>query len=1341
MRLAIGLAGAAVGNAILPGFGGQVGFALGTYAGGLLFGDDMDTKGPRIEDGKVTTSAYGQIIPVIYGVYPASGNIMDASEIREKKNKETGKGGGPSNTTYEYFGDLDVIVCEGIADAVLLIRANGEVIFDATPGADVVQKEWLEFEFYNGADDQPVDPTFEGLRGTDSTPNYGGTCHIVFKNFPYTEFGNQFAINFEFVVARNAVPQTVFQNTEVDPTATSVYGFGMAEPFTDLLIFPISETSSHINGVTAVDPYSRQVVWSYAPTSPTTARYWSATSVPRVVTNQSGQAYAIPGQIAVLGREDGVNDRIYEIDPETGGLIKVSGVVASSSFAAKFLVYDFHYQASATAFVMRDRGTFAGYDLLYGFDTFDLLDPPGVWFYQSYIATNGLGKILVSLQDELQLSTVFSCAVLDTITLTYSVSTPTLPGDILVAVWTVDSWWCICNLAGADIALVEIDDLGNLLTTVDVLADYGISDNWNLYRGDGIAYSEEQNSLFVQGNSALYEFHLTDLTEQPTQYSLVSNTLHATVYHKETGRIWYAPNNTNYATSANLYAKSGSGVDLSTVVNDLSLNGTRLVSADIDTVDLDSITVNGLGISQAMARRNVVSLLQLAYLFDYVPRDGVLTGLLRGRPSAATLTDDQIGAYVDGGTAVSPWTISRVASEQLPRQVEVTFSDPDHNYEGSTQHATRLQSSGGRTQRLNLPLSLTNDEGAQVADIYLHLANVEAETYETTTMPSTIDSVQPGNVLTVDYDGVEYLFRAVDASIIEGRIISLKGSREVPELFESYAVGGSPRQVDNTVKVLGATILWPMDIPALRSADDDAGSYLAATSYTPGWPGAVIYRSADGISFSELFSMTSPATMGMALNVPVSATGMFEQIQFNFDLRVNLISGALESKAYGDYNFAAWGVNGRFEIIAFSDVQSNADGSWTILNAYRGMLDSLHAIEAHGTSDQFIVLDEAFLARVVYPTSSIDQIEMLKAPTIGRPVNTGSVIPYNFTGESKTCFMPTLLSAQKDIGGTEDWVISWMRQDRIRTRPFWNPPMSEGVEEYQVNILRESGAVVRTVNVVGTNTYTYTLADQQADGWDTYEFLHFNVGQVSQITGVGHISTGLYGNYFGYSAAIISDGASNYYMLDDTAGTEAANELGGPEAYNAEYVGAYTLQQPPIRTDGNSVRFNSGYIFVDAKNVKDQEISSFEFFFSYDSTPGANGTGLVTFVGLQGSVNKSLSLKVTENNTLQLILVRVSGLTTLDLEGPAISNATPYQCIVNLAFNTTDPVDIWLNGSLYASAAQTHDDWGLSPEWYFGADMARNGANLYGYLDDISLYPDRLTQTQIDDHFFRGGLS
>ena len=74
-QLVIAAAGAAIGFAIGGPTGAQIGFTLGSAIGAPT----QKTKGPRLEDLKVSGTEYGQTIPYCEGVVRTAGQIVWAS--------------------------------------------------------------------------------------------------------------------------------------------------------------------------------------------------------------------------------------------------------------------------------------------------------------------------------------------------------------------------------------------------------------------------------------------------------------------------------------------------------------------------------------------------------------------------------------------------------------------------------------------------------------------------------------------------------------------------------------------------------------------------------------------------------------------------------------------------------------------------------------------------------------------------------------------------------------------------------------------------------------------------------------------------------------------------------------------------------------------------------------------------------------------------------------------------------------------------------------------------------------------------------------------------------------
>jgi tetratricopeptide (TPR) repeat protein len=112
---------------------GPIGAAAGALLGGFLFGSSgPKIEGPRLGDLDVSSSTYGGVIPVGFGVQKVAGAMIWATNIDEDKNtrKEGGGlfGGGQKIVEYRYFANFAVAFGEGPAGGVLRIWAGDNAL-------------------------------------------------------------------------------------------------------------------------------------------------------------------------------------------------------------------------------------------------------------------------------------------------------------------------------------------------------------------------------------------------------------------------------------------------------------------------------------------------------------------------------------------------------------------------------------------------------------------------------------------------------------------------------------------------------------------------------------------------------------------------------------------------------------------------------------------------------------------------------------------------------------------------------------------------------------------------------------------------------------------------------------------------------------------------------------------------------------------------------------------------------------------------------------------------------------------------------------------------------------
>lgn len=106
-----------------------------------LVNEPQDVVGPRIDDFGLQTASWGA--PMVYASGPSAriaGNIIWVSEVREVKttHRSGGKGGSGANvTTYEYFVDVAVGLCEGVIQSLDKIVVEGRTIYEKDPDVSV----------------------------------------------------------------------------------------------------------------------------------------------------------------------------------------------------------------------------------------------------------------------------------------------------------------------------------------------------------------------------------------------------------------------------------------------------------------------------------------------------------------------------------------------------------------------------------------------------------------------------------------------------------------------------------------------------------------------------------------------------------------------------------------------------------------------------------------------------------------------------------------------------------------------------------------------------------------------------------------------------------------------------------------------------------------------------------------------------------------------------------------------------------------------------------------------------------------------------------------------------
>ena len=187
-------------GAYLGGLFGTFGATLGTAAGALggylidraLLTGSQSRQGPKLSGMQPLTAEDGAPLARVYGSARVGGTLIWATRFQEVSTTERqGAKGGPKLTSFSYFGNFAIAVCEGEISGIRRIWADGKEL----------DQEDVAIRVYRGAAGQMPDPLIEAKQGTDNAPAYRGTAYVVFDRFPLENFGNRIP-QFSFEVLR-----------------------------------------------------------------------------------------------------------------------------------------------------------------------------------------------------------------------------------------------------------------------------------------------------------------------------------------------------------------------------------------------------------------------------------------------------------------------------------------------------------------------------------------------------------------------------------------------------------------------------------------------------------------------------------------------------------------------------------------------------------------------------------------------------------------------------------------------------------------------------------------------------------------------------------------------------------------------------------------------------------------------------------------------------------------------------------------------------------------------------------------------------------------------------------
>lgn len=1140
-----GLVGAAVGF-FVPALGPILGAQLGLMVGGAIDPPKGPSiTGPRIDDLSVQTATYGAPLPRGYGTVCVTGNIfwLENDQIKEWTTTEEqgGKGGGGSEvTSYSYTSTHAVgLLNVPDGDTVSLRRMwlDTDLVFDA--GSDNVESIIASqiatggtFTFYDGSDDQLPNARMQADKGAANVSAYPGLCYVVFEDLSLEKYSNTLMraqVKCELVVSATITPDEAVCNTFKTPDPVYNYSpeaiiFGQSGMTMLSLVYDVFDTDLLQLNLQTIEY-----------------------GVDAVTVSSTGfdDAY----------HDGSLQSKLIQVVEQTDVLQRTVFLYRTNGFYfyRRLLVFN------ASAQVVGDSGEILTTYL--GFSPTKVMIDRGEYFfiYSGNVMLKWTGLATFATTASVYDAKRGGVSENYVFLVQLSVSSPTS--------CTVYRF----NRSDLSLDLTYIQPVSGTYAHIDVHADdlfYSMASNGVIYEWiDGVA--RQTNLIYTGGGDA--------------------DILRFKVFSPSLAYVWrqsYPPE------MVAVYAKVPADPCLlrEIVTDECSLVG--IAAGDIDLDELTNSSVRGFRIAQRGTVRNTLEPLQAAYPFDVAQAGYKIRLVTRGGASVAAIPSDDLGA-TDGEIGIL-LPVSREMDSQLPFRVSLRYTDPDREYDVGEQSVTRDEKDSLNERVMELPLSLTSAEAIKMADVLLAKEWTERVDFGPFTLPPIWRHLEAADIVTVSHRGQDHTLRLTRVEYLpDGRVVC-SAKLTAAASYTSSATAQSPLVVGQSLVALaGSTQGYLLDIPRIRSEQDVAGMSYGLLGLATGWPGGSLVRSDDqGNSYQAVGAVNARAKVFTADAALSSHHGF--SIDHGAVLTVtprysgHTLSSVTEDQFYAHNNLAAYGFDGRWEIVAFKTVIDNT-GSYTVKDFLRGLYGSEQYTGTHAAGDYFIVLDVATIAFFGLPTNAIGSPRLYRAVTQGYGIDSASEMTDTYDAANLKPLSAVDLNGSR-TPSTLDWTLIWARRTRAAVEVFSGAtvPIGETSEQYEVDIYDSSWAAVkRTISGLTSASCTYTYAQQVADFGSERITLYVEVFQLSSVVGRGYplrqsISRTIVIDpyfdsvmsllHFDGTGTSIADELGNTWVAQGNATQSATNKLFGTASLALDGVTDYitsTFSADPLNGAGD----------------------------------------------------------------------------------------------------------------------------------------------------------------------------
>jgi hypothetical protein len=494
-----------------------------------------------------------------------------------------------------------------------------------------------------------------------------------------------------------------------------------------------------------------------------------------------------------------------------------------------------------------------------------------------------------------------------------------------------------------------------------------------------------------------------------------------------------------------------------------------LTPEQFDLGALDGLTIDGFD-TIGSPREAVESLMTHSY-FGWTCGP-VLKAVLRGGASARTLAYRQLGAGVDGADPEC-FNPEYANDQEVTPRIALTVYNSAADHANLTVFSDREVSESSEYRRLTLPVAATPARAQGIVDTMVADARVASVTAEISVTDEQAE-LECTDVITVtDEDGA--LFRKrIEQDVYSRGVHKFKLALDDASVLQIAGITADAYTPSIVVAAPGETQMVLLDIAPLRDSEATTPGHMVAASGTGRWRGASIQRSPDGVTFSEVASVTQSSVVGTTLTA-LSADPPLHRIDRYGTLQVS-VSGMLTSSTASAMQLdrtinvlAVETTSGYWEVIRFRDAAlvSSTGG----VNVYdlsvlqRGRRGSEPLVGLHAVGLRVVLLTTA-LRSVATEAPDIGIERSWRGVTVGRSSADVEVVLFADTGVRLKPWAVTRVRVARRSGSN---VATWRRRSRLLPRYGGSGgssvPLGEATESYDVELRDASDNLVASDTV------------------------------------------------------------------------------------------------------------------------------------------------------------------------------------------------------------------------------------------------------------------------------------